>query len=83
MPESHFITIGEPGVDIGNHRSKRRTIKRWGIGVALLMGRPTGCVWLERATAPVPDPQQVNRGVFFGPEEYPIPEQDDPKDEHK
>ena len=82
MPKSHFIIIGEPVVDIGSPRYKRRTIKRWGMGV-LLTGTLSGCVWLERVTAPAPDPNQVNRGMFFGPEEYPITEPDDPEDEQE
>jgi hypothetical protein len=35
------------------------------------------------ATAPAPDPHQVNRGVFFGPEEYPIVEPDDTEEEQE
>ena len=70
-------------MDIESHRYKRRMIKPWGVGVALLTGTLTGCVWLERATAPAPAPHQVNRGVFFGPEEYPIVEPDDTEEEQE
>ena len=84
MPKSHSITTGEPVVDMGSQRDKRRTIRQWGVG-GLLAGALNGCVWLERATAPPPDPNQTNYGAFFGPEEspIPIPEPDDPENEQK
>ena len=84
MPKRQSSTIGEPGVDIGRQRDKRRRIRQWGVGV-LLAGALNGCVWLERATAPPPAPHQTNYGAFWGPEEcpLPIPEPDAPENEQK